>query len=225
MNKRWVCVEGKIALSARGQGAAEYLVLLAAVLIIALVSIALLGFFPGLGSDTRESESMSYWHSASPIAIVDWEAQDWYWVDSRYSAPVFRLRNIGNYPITITKILGEDQYIDQFWTPATGDQPITSFANLTLQPGSEVTIGDCGYPGSSASCFGYVVSIWGASWCTTFNNYLCAAKSVCGAGTQNLGYFEVDHFGFEYTEYVEGQQITKREVGPVPLVIKCTAGQ
>jgi len=32
-----------------GQGATEYLVLLAVVLIVALVSVALLGFFPGDG--------------------------------------------------------------------------------------------------------------------------------------------------------------------------------
>jgi hypothetical protein len=28
-------------------------------------------------------------------------------------------------------------------------------------------------------------------------------------------------FGFEYVEYVDGQQITKREIGGKPLVLGC----
>ena len=56
----------------KGQGATEYLVLLAVVLIIALVSIALLGFFPGLASDARITQSNSYWRGeARPFAILE----------------------------------------------------------------------------------------------------------------------------------------------------------
>jgi len=56
----------------KGQGATEYLVLLAVVLIIALVSIALLGFFPGLASDAKITQSQSYWRGeARPFAIIE----------------------------------------------------------------------------------------------------------------------------------------------------------
>ena len=56
----------------KGQGATEYLVLLAVVLIIALVSIALLGFFPGLATDAKLTQSTSYWRSeARPFAILE----------------------------------------------------------------------------------------------------------------------------------------------------------
>lgn len=56
----------------RGQGATEYLVLLAVVLIIALVSIALLGFFPGLASDAKITQSNSYWTGdARPFHITE----------------------------------------------------------------------------------------------------------------------------------------------------------
>ena len=56
----------------KGQGATEYLVLLAVVLIIALVSIALLGFFPGLASDAKITQSNTYWRGeANPVSIVD----------------------------------------------------------------------------------------------------------------------------------------------------------
>jgi len=56
----------------RGQGATEYLVLLAVVLIIALVSISLLGFFPGMASDAQISQSKIYWSGeAAPMRIMD----------------------------------------------------------------------------------------------------------------------------------------------------------
>jgi hypothetical protein len=56
----------------RGQGATEYLVLLAVVLIVALVSVALLGFFPGMASDARIAQSQSYWRGqARPFAITE----------------------------------------------------------------------------------------------------------------------------------------------------------
>ena len=55
----------------RGQGATEYLVLLAVVLIVALVSVALLGFFPGMASDARIAQSSAYWKSVKPFSIQE----------------------------------------------------------------------------------------------------------------------------------------------------------
>lgn len=60
-----------MAFRMRGQGATEYLVLLAVVLIVALVSIALLGFFPGMSTDAKITQSKAYWSSARPFAITD----------------------------------------------------------------------------------------------------------------------------------------------------------
>ncbi|MFA5183500.1 MAG: hypothetical protein WC405_19480 [Syntrophales bacterium] len=63
---------GAIAGTLRGQGATEYLVLLAVVLIVALVSISLLGFFPGMASDAKITQSQSYWRGeARPFAILE----------------------------------------------------------------------------------------------------------------------------------------------------------
>ena len=56
---------------AKGQGATEYLVLLAVVLIVAMVAIALLGFFPGLSYDAKKSESDSYWQGARPFQVTE----------------------------------------------------------------------------------------------------------------------------------------------------------
>ena len=55
----------------KGQGATEYLVLLAVVLIVALVSVALLGFFTGMAGDAEITQSASYWQSASPFSILE----------------------------------------------------------------------------------------------------------------------------------------------------------
>ena len=56
----------------KGQGATEYLVLLAVVLIVAMVAIALLGFFPGLAGDAKIAQSDSYWRGAArPYSVVE----------------------------------------------------------------------------------------------------------------------------------------------------------
>ncbi|HQT45139.1 MAG TPA: class III signal peptide-containing protein [Candidatus Micrarchaeota archaeon] len=59
----------------KGQGSTEYLVILAVVLIIALVAIAILGFFPGLATDAQKTQSDSYWQGvAYPFRIVESKA-------------------------------------------------------------------------------------------------------------------------------------------------------
>ena len=53
----------------KGQGATEYLVILGAVLLVALVIVSLLGWFPSLGGATKEQQSKAYWSGTSPFAI------------------------------------------------------------------------------------------------------------------------------------------------------------
>lgn len=83
----------------KGQGATEYLVLLAVVLVIALVSIALLGFFPGLATDARITQSRSYWNAASPIAVIDATLSN-----GASPAMTLVLQNNGPDSVTITAI-------------------------------------------------------------------------------------------------------------------------
>ena len=60
-----------MAFHAKGQGATEYLVILAVVLIIALVAISILGVFPGMASDAKITQSATYWRGqARPISIL-----------------------------------------------------------------------------------------------------------------------------------------------------------
>lgn len=53
----------------KGQVSTEYLVILAVVLIVALVVVGLLGWFPGVGGGTLETQSKSYWAAKTPFSI------------------------------------------------------------------------------------------------------------------------------------------------------------
>jgi len=56
----------------RAQGATEYLVVLSVVLIIGLVSVSLLGFFPGTAKDATSNAAAAYWQGAAlPFRVVE----------------------------------------------------------------------------------------------------------------------------------------------------------
>ncbi len=205
-----------------GQGATEYLVLLAVVLIVALVSVALLGFFPGMASDAQVTQSKTYWQSASPISIVEMDS-----VFSRAYAgiswPYLRVRNTGPYPIRLTKILGAGESINQVWCPASfcGTAGVVYISNwYYLAPGEEKVFCTTGYSGCGSSFATFGIRQDGGS---TSGNVIAAYSSGCQNSTASLGTLIVDGFGFEYTQYMESQEITKQQVGAKPLIIKCTA--
>jgi len=57
----------------KGQGTTEYLIILAVIIVVALVVVGVMGWFPGLGTGITEQQSKAYWASTSPIAIKDWQ--------------------------------------------------------------------------------------------------------------------------------------------------------
>ncbi|GEM_PF-1415522 len=60
----------------KGQGSTEYIVVIAIVLGIVMVTFSILGFFSGFSQDARIEESQSYWSKAArPFALVDWKYQ------------------------------------------------------------------------------------------------------------------------------------------------------
>ena len=196
---------GTIYCPLRGQGATEYLVLLAVVLIVALVSVALLGFFPGMASDAQMTQSQIYWRSASPIAIVEIDAK---YYGSGLTAPYIRIRNVGSYPIRITKMLGNGYSIAEL-----GSAGLIS-SILYLAPGEEsyfATIPIYNVPEQRIFYF----SNYSSSW------VLNGADSLCGTNPVR-DTVVMKNFGFEYIQYIENTQITKRQIGAKPLIIKCT---
>ena len=205
----------------RAQGATEYLVLLAVVLIVALVSVALLGFFPGMASDAQVTQSQMYWQSATPIAIVESAARAR--TSNGVTYPYLLLRNTGVYPIRITGIIGGDggkatQFTataDAACNPATsGTHNISDY--YYLAPGEEKYIARGGsYFG--LPCYRYVYSLVGG---TSTGMIVGGASSLCQNSSSSPGMLDFKTFGFEYIEYIDGQQITKRQIGK-ELIIKC----
>ena len=126
----------------RGQGATEYLVLLAVVLIVALVSVALLGFFPGMAADARMTQSQSYWRGqARPFAILD--------AAMNGTTTVLSMQNMeatGPYNITSMSING---------VAATGSYIGTTFAAGQIQALTLTVTNPC----TSTTIYDYNVSI------------------------------------------------------------------
>ncbi|MEM2138219.1 MAG: hypothetical protein QW568_03980 [Candidatus Anstonellaceae archaeon] len=217
------CASGtKYYCSSTGQGATEYLVLLAVVLIIALVGIVLLGFFPGTASDNLLTANQMYWKSASPIAIVESSAS---LGASTNTTPYLRVKNIAGYPVRITGVIGSDgSKATTFYsgttvatcnTPAAGSYNISDF--FYLAPGEEKYFDLAAITG--LVCDRQILFVSNASGCS---NCVGGASSFCQSGA-SPGFVEMKNFGFEYIEYLENTQITKRQFGTKSLVIKCTA--
>jgi len=202
-----------------GQGATEYLVLLAVVLIVALVSVALLGFFPGMASDAQITQSQMYWQSATPIAIVEASARvsD----GNALTYPYIRIRNTGAYPIRVTGLIGGEGHILRRVSMAFGGDCISS-------PTETVNMSDYFYLGSGEENYfshngvfsGTCRRLIRMSTETTSGYNMGGAASVCQNSTTSPGMIVYKTFGFEYIEYIDGQQITKRQIGN-GLMIKC----
>jgi len=206
---------GAAASVRNGQGATEYLVLLAVVLIVALVSVALLGFFPGMASDSQIAQSQMYWQSASPISIVEIVSR--VQISNGLNYPYLRLRNTGTYPIRITGIVGAD------------GQKATLFygGNTCGAPAAYVNISDYFYlaPGEEKYfAWGFGTSCNWATYARTGSStgyYIGGASSVCQNSTASPGTLSYKTFGFEYIEYLDSnQQITKKQIGN-DLLVKC----
>jgi len=211
-----------------GQGATEYLVLLAVVLIVALVSVALLGFFPGMASDAKVTQSQMYWKSATPIAVIDTSAR--YYNQNGVGGmtiPYFRIRNAGSYPITLTKMLAGNSSVSTIWTGNWG--PVVAMnTRYTLAPGEEIDFLEPAITGGPDPGLGnrHLVTFTNpdantsatSGWTANFQPW--AAKSYCDRAAP-YGYFIIENFGFEYTQTIDGQTITKRQVGAKPIIVKC----
>jgi len=212
----------------RAQGATEYLVLLAVVLIVALVSVALLGFFPGMASDAQITQSQTYWRSAAPISIVEANAWGTNNVPTGRGLMYMRLRNSGNYPITITKIIGTSgtNYINQFYcnigvetsfcgTPS-GARNMSDYYRLGA--GEEIAIGYATNAGGSQVIYREIDFYKTSGTSSQYTMYNIASDCL---PSQPYGTLQVKSFGFEYVETIDGQQITKRQIGTAPLMVKC----
>jgi len=197
----------------KAQGATEYLVLLAVVLIVALVSVALLGFFPGMASDAQITQSQTYWQSAQPIAITEWAASVSTAGAPNTTYPYLRIRNVGAYPLRITKVLSKKSTKTSFYGGGAGCTPaVRGSYNISdyfyIAPGEERFFGYLYTPISLGTSCDYAIAYDQAPG-TAYCEYSGKPATLV-----------LEEFGFEYIAYVDGQQITKKEIGK-SVVIRC----
>ena len=199
-----------------GQGATEYLVLLAVVLIVAMVSVALLGFFPGMAGDAQETQSKMYWQSASPIAITEWGARfAVYGAPPGHTHTYMKIRNTGGYPIRLNQLFANGKSTTIRCVGAwhcTGNM-----SDIYLYPGEEKMFG-----------FPPVFSgIPDPGWNSGLRNFFVLEGQMPGSISANCsqtppyGKAVINNFGFEYIQYMDGSQLTKRQIGAKPVIIKC----
>lgn len=80
----------------KAQGTAEYLIILAAIVVIALIVVWVVGRIPGLDAGINESQSKAYWQLALPFSITTHQ------INSDGSAPIIVLRNQTGETYTVT---------------------------------------------------------------------------------------------------------------------------
>ena len=198
------------------------MVLLAVVLIVALVSVALLGFFPQMASDAQITQSQMYWKSATPIAIVESTARA-YSGDS-LTRPYLLLKNTGMYPIRITGIIGGDGgKATHFYASADAACGFATTSSYSLSVYYYLSPGEEKYIAPGGSWYGLPCTkiIWAYVGGTSSGYDVRGASSVCQNSTVSPGMLDYKSFGFEYIEYLDSnQQITKRQIGK-DLIIKC----
>jgi hypothetical protein len=138
--------------------------------------------------------------------------------NSNFSTPYLRVRNTGAYKITITKVIAGNQSIGSVyaggWSPE-----VAMSAYFTLSPGEETYFGSSTYWPSLPSqpkFFNFPKTTYVNS-----ANFNSSSEFGYCASTSPYGYLIVRNFGFEYIEYIEGQQVTKRQVGP-NIIIPCS---
>lgn len=214
------------ARSKLGQGATEYLVLLAAVLIIALVSIALLGWFPGLSGDAQRSESQIAWNTAGgggSIAIVDASVTSTGIAVS--SRPYLRIRNTGSQTLRLSKIFGTRTDSPAYARPFTGPQewiavyenyftgatPLHNLTEIEIPPGEEGCFGEFTQGGKSicAEHRFYVEAQGAPGFPYSQDEHLAIALSSCNS--DGTGRLVIKDFGFEYLVVIEGKTLAKRQ--------------
>ena len=122
------------------------------------------------------------------------------------------------YPIRITGIIGGDGgKATQYYADYCG---LTGYQNLSdyyyLAPGEEkyIATGGVWY---GLPCHRYVYSHVGG---TSSTANVRGASSVCQNSSTSPGTLSYKSIGFEYIMYIDGQQITKRQIGK-ELIIKC----
>ena len=126
-----------------------------------------------------------------------------------------RLRNTGTYPIRITGVVGADGgKATSFIGSGCGAVGASISDNFYLAPGEEKYFAVARFYG--VTCEWYVYGITGASTGASVGG----ASSVCQNSSASPGILDYKSLGFEYIQYIDNQQITKKQIGR-DFIVKC----
>jgi hypothetical protein len=124
-----------------GQSVTEYLVIIAVILIMVLIVVGVMGWFPGFGTGLNETQSKAYWRTVSPLSLRDWK------ITSNSGEAQFVFQNMGIDPIIVTEI-------------TVGGTPIVVEPDTEVPAGSIATItGLAGKACPSGSNYEYDIKI------------------------------------------------------------------
>ncbi len=111
----------------KGQGATEYLIILAVVIIIALIVVSAMGGIPGIGTGAGERASQAYWASQD-VAITTYAISDDGATDDLTMVLKNNLRN--------------QVRVDDVRFTSAGTTTVVDVGNVTIATGGTTTITD-----------------------------------------------------------------------------------
>ena len=120
-----------------GQGAVEYLIIIGVVLIIALMVISVLSFFPSTAGESVASQSQLYWRGqAKPFSVIDavYSHDGVCGVDLEEGGIIMVVKNTDKYNLTLREI-----YVDNTIHGVCYMNNLSSSIEFT--PGQETVIG------------------------------------------------------------------------------------
>ena len=121
----------------RGQGAVEYLLIIGAVLLIALMVISILGYFPATAGETVASQSQLYWRGqAKPFSAIDtaYKNQSVCNGTNGTTGVVIAMKNNEKYTLTLSGVFFND--VQHAVCPYENDTGTVAF-----MPGQEIIVG------------------------------------------------------------------------------------
>ncbi|MEM4633913.1 MAG: hypothetical protein QW275_02040 [Candidatus Anstonellaceae archaeon] len=216
----------------RGQGATEYLTILAVILVIGVALVAIIGGFSGNASDAKSKQNEMYWQTRSPISIIGGRA------DSNNIA-YFVLKNTGKYPVELLAIgpigsrtvaqntqnwnidgmaitpdyemlilspelpVDEGRYV-AYIAPPRGNGTGTYTQKNILNPGEQIMVG---------------FSIWNNA---AINPQEYAINQICTGPGPSGSAIEFSRLIIYYRENVNGIKVVKKQdMSEYPLILSC----
>jgi len=195
----------------RGQGATEYLVLLAVVLIVALVAITLLISQIDTVSEAKFAQNQLLWKSQAPVSISASAGYKYPYAEQSLLVPHIEITNTGIDSIRLSTVYSGNESISYYTQTNSGS--VIALSDVVISPGDRMCFGNF------EQCIG-IVTLGFANpdnVCYPAATCLRALTSNCKTGGSG---FATASIGFTYDVLVYGNSISKRQ-GENEIIFQC----